>query len=257
MRRCCVRLIPVLLVAMVLVPEAPAQVIGPGGWIPVVANNVGLAGTFWRSDVSITNFGETDTQVVLRLFPEIVGGTAAFELVQTDPIDLDAGEQLTLSNVVQTQFGMVNAKGALHVYSTDGTPLVLASRTYTSDPDDGGTYGQNVNGVMVIGRAWAAGLRNDGLFRTNIGIFWPGFGSAQFTITVYDSSGQEMASDTVSFNEFGLQQRTFDSLGVALLVDGYVEVTCSDSFSGWYAYASRVDQISGDAVYRPLLGQQS
>ena len=31
-------------------------------------------------------------------------------------------------------------------------------------------------------------------------------------------------------------------------------ITCSDSSSGWYAYASRVDQATGDAVFRPMKG---
>ncbi len=258
MQRCshvwCLFSVLVALFLVTTVTELQAQVVGPGGTIPVVANNAGLGGTFWRSDVSIINVGEIDTQVILQLFPEIASGVAAFELAQTNPIDISAGSQLSFSNLVQTQFNLVNVKGSLRIFSTNGAPLVLASRTYTSDSSQG-TFGQDVTGVLVTNQAWAAGLRNDSLYRTNIGIFWPGFDTARFTITVFDSGGAELASGTVTFHQAGLQQRTMDSLGVSLLIDGYVEISCDDTFSGWFAYASRVDQISGDAVYRPLLGR--
>jgi hypothetical protein len=32
---------------------------------------------------------------------------------------------------------------------------------------------------------------------------------------------------------------------------------CSDPTLAWYAYASRVDQVTGDAVYRAARGRQS
>lgn len=161
-----------LALALLAVTAAEAQFVAPGGVIPVVANLPGLNNTFWRSDVGILNVADEDTQVVLQLYPEIVNGVAAFEPVFSTPLTIAAGNQLTLTNVVQSQFGLSNVKGALWVSSLDGSPLVLSSRTFTVDTD-GGSYGQDVTSVLVAGTAWAGGLRHDGFFRTNLGVFWP------------------------------------------------------------------------------------
>ena len=105
--------------------EAAAQFVAPGGIIPVVANLPGVNDTFWRSDVSILNVSESDTTVTLYLYPEIRGGTAAFEPMVSDPIALPALGQVTLANVVQSVFQQFNTKGALRI-STEFTPVVGA-----------------------------------------------------------------------------------------------------------------------------------
>jgi len=238
---------------------AQAQFVAPGGVVPVVANLPGFNDTFWRSDVSILNVSEADTSVILQVFPEIVEGVAAFEPDVSESLTLAAGEQLTVTNVLQSRFQLVNTKGTLWVYSTDGTPLVISSRTYT-DGATGGTYGQDVTSVLVADTAWASGLRHDGFYRTNVGVFWPTAmaegESVEFEVTVYDSDGEEVGSGTIGFTQPGLQQYSLDGFGVDLLLDGYLVVTCSDAFAMWYAYASRVDQVTGDAVYRVARGYQ-
>jgi len=247
----------VLLCVLLWSSFAGAQFVAPGGIIPVVANLPGANETFWRSDVSILNVGAGSTGVVLQLFPEIVDGVPAFEPMTSDELQIEANGQLTLTNIVQSQFQLVNVKGALSVYSTDAEPLVIASRTFT-DGESGGTFGQDVTSVLVKAQAWAAGLRHDGFYRTNLGIFWPwdlGEGEVvTFTVTVFDADGIEAGSGTVSFEQAGLQQVSLSTFGVDLLTDGYVTVTCSDYQSPWYAYASRVDQITGDAVFRVARG---
>jgi hypothetical protein len=234
--------------------QAGAQFVAPGGAIPVVANLPGLAGTFWRSDVSILNVGDTSTSVTLQLYPEIVGGNPVFEPVSSGPISVPAHSQITLANVVQSRFGLTNAKGGLFIYSDDGAPLVLSSRTYTHD-GEGGSYGQDVSSVQVASAAWAAGLEHDSLYRTNVGIFWLWPDAADFTVTIYSANGDVVGSGVISFSEAGLQQRSLSDFGVEFLVDGFLEIACSDLSASWYAYASRVDQRTGDAVFRIARGR--
>ncbi len=240
----------VLLGTVLLAATATAQSLGPGGNIPVVANLPGVAGTFWRSDVVITNPTDTATSVMLTLLPEIREGSTTFASKTVGPLDLPARAQLTLANVVQSRFGLIDAKGALQVYTTNGVPVALASRTYTNDTQ-GGSYGQEVSGTIAARQAWVGGVEHDSLYRTNLGVVWLWSDPVQFTVDVYDASGTEVASGTVGFNEAGLQQKSLTAFGVGTLVDGYVVVTCSDPDAIWYAYGSRVDQITGDAVYRP------
>ena len=249
-----------LVVILMWVPEALAQFVGPGGTIPAVANLPGRNGTLWRSDVNVLNPNLTDTSVVLLLLPEISHGEPAFEPLVTDPIQIPAGTQLTLSNVLQTQFDLTNTKGGLTVFSLDGAPVVISSRTYTVAPE-GGSFGQEVAGQLVSSRGWVSGVRHDSLFRTNVGVYLPvdpePESAAVFAVTVFSADGTEVASGSILFETAGLQQRSLDAFGVDGLLDGYAEITCSDPSFAWYGYASIVDQLTGDPVYRAVIGRQS
>jgi hypothetical protein len=241
-------------------PPAIAQFAAPGGAIPVVANNPGLQGTFWRSDVSVLNINDVDTSIVLVLLPEIRNGQPVFETMGTDPISLPAGSQLTMTNIVQSVFGLIDKKGVLSVFTTTGAPVVMSSRVYTFGAD-GGSFGQDVHSILAANTAWASGLRHDSFYRTNVGVALPGSPAigqtVVFTIEVYDDDGSLVGSGFLNFDQAGLQQRSFSAFGVGALVDGYLVVRCSDPSIGWYAYASTVDQISGDAVYRAVRSRQS
>ncbi len=246
----------VVLASTVILAAVPlsAQFLAPGTTIPVVANLPGTGGTYWRSDVTVTNVSTQDTTVFLELFPEIRDGAPTFE--QPDPVQLDlsAGQQLVLSNVVQTRFGLQNVKGALRVYSIDGTPLVISSRSWT--PGNGGSYGQGVNGLLVANKAWVGDLVQSGLYRTNIGIFWQWDEPVTFTIRFFAADGTLIQENQVAFQEAGLRQLSLDSaLGISSLPSGWAEITCSDDSLGFYAYSSRVDQGTGDAVYQAAVGR--
>ncbi len=241
--------------------QAGAQFVAPGGTIPAVANIPGENDTFWRSDVSVLNLSSAGTEVVLLLLPELKSTGPTFDPQISDPMPIAGDGQLTLTNVVTAVFGLRNVKGGLSVFSTNGAPLVLASRTYTN-ADDGGSYGLNVTGVLVADTAWVANVEHDGLFRTNIGVFLPADPPAGqqlvFTVTVYDVDGLEMAEGSLIFSSAGLRQKDLDFFGLeGILLDGWVKIRCSDPTAIWYAYATVIDNVSGDSVYRAAITQQS
>ncbi len=249
------------LTAVVLVwsAVAGAQFVAPGGSIPVVANIPGAEETFWRSDVSIYNLDSAETSVTLVLFPELTDEGPAFETKISDSLTIPGGGQISLPDVVRRTFGLQDVKGGLSVVSNDFLPLVLASRTYTDDPD-GGSYGQNVTGVAVTDTGWVAGIRHDGFYRTNVGIFLnidPSPDTIVFTVTIRGGDGEDVASGSVLFDQAGLQQKSLTLFGVRPpLLDGTVEIHCDDDTVVWFAYASVVDQATGDAVFRPAIGRQ-
>lgn len=251
-------LVMFMCVYSLLAGVASTQTIGPGAAVPAVANLPGAAGTFWQSDVVIHNIGDSATSVRLLLFPEIRGGEPTFDAVTSEPIQVPALGQITISNVVQSEFGMPNKKGALSVISEDGSPVVVASRTYTFG-QDGGSFGQEIVGNLVSDTAWAAGARHDSSYRTNLGIYLPSAPAEGettiFTVTIRDPDGEQVSSGGMSFGYAGLQQRPLSDFGAEQLIEGSVMVQCSDPDLVWYGYISRVDQISGDAVYRPLRNQ--
>ena len=247
------------IVMSMIAGPAPAQFVGPGGAVPAVANLNGRNGSFWQSDVNVLNVSGSDTTIQMVLYPNISYGQPDFAMKTSPLISIPAGQQLTLTNVVQSEFGMINAKGALMIYSTDGKPLLISSRTYTHGSS--GSYGQNVSSVLVTEKGWVAGIEEDSLYRTNVGIFWPWDQSAQFTIEVHSSNGANVGTGQINFAQAGLQQRSLASFGVSQLVSGYLVITCSDAQSPWYGYATKVDGGVGnpgtnDAVYRPVRSYQ-
>lgn len=250
----------IVLTAVVLVwsAVAGAQFVAPGGSIPVVANLPGEEETFWHSDVSIYNLSAAATSVTLVLFPELTDEGPAFEMMTYGPVPIPGGGQVTLPDVVARNFQLHDVKGGLSVFSDDFQPLVLASRTYTDAPD-GGSFGQNVTGVAISRKGWVAGIQQDGFFRTNIGIFLPTDPSPDtivFAITIRDGAGEEVGSGSLLFDQAGLQQMNLALFGVQPpLLDGTVEIRCDEAYVVWFAYASVVDQITGDAVFRPAIGQ--
>ncbi len=240
---------------------AAAQFVAPGGAIPVVANLPGENETFWRSDVSVLNLNSAPTSVVLVLFPEIKKSGPVFEIQESDPIQIDGNRQVTVSNVVTSVFGERNKKGALYVFSTDGSPIVLSSRTFTPAPS-GGSYGLNVSGVLVADTAWVAGIEDDGFYRSSVGVFLPAGPSegqeVVFIVTVYDEAGTQVASGSLTFDQPGMQQKDMEYFGLDdPLLGGWVEIRCQDPFALFYAYATVTDNASGDGVFRPALTQQS
>jgi len=175
----------------------------------------------------------------------------------SDSFSIPAHGQITKTNVVFSVFGLVNAKGALSIISEDGAPVVVASRTYTYGAD-GGSYGQEVFGILSKDRAWAGGLENDSLFRTNFGIYVPidpVAGSVlSFEAIFRNAGGEEIGRETINFPAAGMIQRSLSTVVGDAVSSASIELVCSDSGAVWYAYVSRVDQISGDAVFRPLRG---
>ena len=240
-----------------LIAPLGAQGIGPGAAVPAVAGLPGLNGTYWQSDVVVQNPGETATSVVFLLFPEIRNGEQVFEPMTSGSFSIPAHGQLTKTNIVQSVFGLFNVKGALSVIST-GATVIVGSRTYTFG-SDGGSYGQEVFGILTKDRAWAPGLQNDGFYRSNIGIYVPPpLASGQtlsFEITLRDGGGSVIGTDTMEFSTGGMIQHSLSSFAGDTISSASVEVVCSDPGAVWYGYISRVDQTSGDAVFRPLRGQ--
>ncbi len=256
------RVVMLVMATLLCSAGAGAQFVGPGGTIPAVSGSkTGANGTVWRSDVSVLNLGDSDTEIVLVLFPEIRPAGPVFEIKQSDPIPLPAGQQVTFRNVVLSTFGERNKNGALTIFATDLTAeLVVASKTATANPSPtGGTFALNVYGVLAADdEAWIANVEHDGFFRTNVGVFVPAAPESGqsyiFEFVVYDSEGLEVGSSSMVFEEAGLIQQSLDDFGLADdLLDGWVKITCSEPEVPWYGYATVIDNATGDAVYRPAI----
>ena len=224
---------------------------GYGLWdaymVPGAAHLPGDQGTFWRTDVAILNpYADHAVSVTVRFCQELRDNTGAPE----HSYDIPAGGQLLLEDVVGQVFG-VQGKGALHITADGGDYLVVSARTYTGAT---ATYGQTINGQSWVNgggdRALIAGIRNAGPFRTNVGaVNWSDV-PVNVRAEAFDAAGALKGSRTFALLPWSNEQVGIASFAGAF-ASGYVKWTCLTEAgdAAWLAYASVVDNSTGDAVF--------
>jgi PKD repeat protein len=210
---------------------------GGSAMIPVVGRSPGANGTYWRSDVTLYNPGSTQMSLGLRY-----RGT-------TKLLSLGAGDTRVLADVL-AMFGITSGSGPLEVLWTSAVGPVMTSRTYTS-VSGGGTYGQSIDPAAGFARGvYVPGLRHDTNYRTNIGFVNGGATAETFTVRLLAPAGNEIARTNVTLAAGEPSQNAVTTLfpGVSLPA-GFAMHVEGDSSASLYAYASMVDNGSGDPVF--------
>lgn len=225
--------------------------------LPAAANAEGANQTNWRTDLQIKA-------------PETQAATFTIELLESGkdnstPIAVEgtvgAGESLRFGNILDTEFGFTGTS-ALRLTATEGR-ILATSRTYNDDP--GGTYGQTVPAVAAedgFGFGTEATLillsrspdPSTG-FRTNIGFVNLVGAQTGMEIDLFAADGTELGTVTRNLKPFGYRQvnDVFHAVGADDVPDGYAVVRTTSEGGRFIAYASVVDNGSGDAVF--LLGE--
>ena len=251
MRRVVLSATLVMLVGGALVSRPACASTGFGFWnwylLPSAGSLPGMYGTYWRTDLNIVNpYQFKSITVTAMLLKELVDNSAAPRKTYT----VGPGAELVVADVVKSEFG-VEGKGSLLLWTADGSYFTASARTYTGSP---GTFGQGINaqGWVSTGRdrAFIAGLRNGGGFRTNLGAVNASDIPITLVAEVVDATGTARGSRTFSLLPWSTEQISVDSFA-GQVAQGYVRWTCSTTSSDaqWVAYASVVDNTSGDAVY--------
>ncbi len=236
--------------------QPPAAPTATTAVIPVVAHVYGAHGALWNSDVRIFN-PSPDTTAEARLYfvPSSADGTQTYrhsELVLPQHTILD------LPDVVARRFAEAAPRGTLIVQTT-APGLVVSSRTFTGDAASG-SYGQFIGSVLpsqltglgepplVIGEL---GAGDD--IRTNFGLTEVAGASTTVTVARFDgATGVPLAAPVVitvaPFSNFqlGLAQHPGSS-------PSYATVTVTAGAGRITAYASLVDNHTGDAVFIPAV----
>jgi len=215
--------------------------------IPGVAHVPGAQGTFWRTDVSIVNpYPWRSITVDVRFLEINQDNTYAPSVSYT----IGPGQSRAISDIVWTAFG-VEASGSLIVSTQDEAYFTTCARTYTGAE---ATYGQTENGQkMVLGSgdtAYVAGITQSGRFRTNVGAVNASDSPATVRARVYSDNGVLQGT-----KNFAIQPWSHAQVSVASFAPnfgtGYVKWDCTSSGwdAQWVAYASVVDNATGDAVF--------
>ena len=242
----------------ILVATATAVTVsGQTLMIPVSANAEGVNQTRWRTDLQVKTQGDVEASFTIELLETGVDNSEPTTILRT----ITAGESLRLGNVLETGFGFAGT-AALRVTATDGG-ILATSRTYNDDP--GGTYGQTVPAVAA-GEAFPFGRGATLIqlsrspdpsagFRTNIGFVSLVDSQTTIEIDLFEADGTHLGSLTRNLRPFGYRQvnDAFHAVGADDVPDGYAIVNTTSDDGRFIAYASVVDNGSGDAVF--ILGE--
>lgn len=235
------------------IPEGAA----PRVIIPVAGNAAGANGTFFRSDISVINLRDATQRVLIFWLPQGSSGTT----IASRAIDIAARSGLSSEDFVnevldgRTGLGAIEFVGVLEDGTFDPAALLhVSARIWTPRPDGApGTMSQTFPAIVGDPTPPLAmvktlfGLRRSSQFRLNVGMTNPSESTQIFRVTVAISG--TAGTDTQTF-EATLPARSMEQRLVGGTASGTVQVVVVDLGGGagdWHAWASSVDNQSGDA----------
>lgn len=219
--------------------------------IPAAGSVAGSNGTFFKSDLTIGNFNGTTQNIAVGWLQTGKDNSKAPLTYFTVP----ANSIVTINDFVGTTL-KTSGLGALLILAVDAggqntdTEAFIDgfSRIWTPQPGSAGTVSQSFPSVSLFDSAdnftaFAIGLRQDSSFRTNVGVVNLDTAPHTWTITSLNATGK---SFTMTVPPYSLAQTgvpaDFGGTGGNLSVTFDVP----DTQFFWSAYASSVDNVTGD-----------
>ncbi len=233
--------------------------------VPVVGRTPGAGGTVWNTRLELFNTADSATTVALHLNLSDRDNTSPAASAQ---VIVPSRETRVIEDMISEAFGLETAVGSVDIVAS--APLIAHARIANLGSDTG-TYGQAVPAVPA---RWAVGdddlpginpnadvvylfeVQEDAEFRSNLGI--SSIVATPLSLTVVAKVGGdpigsplELQLDPFSHTQIN---RVLDAMGVPEGARGVrLEVKAAAGTGGrFFAYLSRVDNESGDAVF--LLG---
>ena len=263
-----------LVLAVVAAVPAGAQEVSSTQAFPAAAHLAGVPPSQWVSDVVVNNVNDYPIVVGFEFFPE--NQTHTFlDLTFDDQITLAARETRLFEDVLATLLGLTeDIKGALIVTCDNeflplsGNPensrIIATMRTYdVSSPV--GTYGQTIPATEEVDNStgtpsYLTGARNDGQFRSNLGIINLSLEETIIHYRIMRSDATVVVQGSKTMGSLSGGQWSFASLGVGtvegpLTVDLWFDPSsvsddlCGDFPNSFLAYVSKVDGDSQDGEF--------
>jgi hypothetical protein len=220
--------------------------------IPVAVRAAGSNGTEWYTDLVLYNPGAE--AVAARI--DLVGGGGC-DPDTTANMLVNPGTSLRSTDVLG-QLLATSGQGALRLTMENGGPAAT-SRTYNDTGN--GSFGQQVAAVSLWSGfdSWQA-VRLIQLahstdpslgFRTNIGLINLAEENLDIEVDLYRSDGNMLGSRRLHLSPCGQRQvnNIFQQLTDDDLSGAFAVVTTSTPDGRYFAYASVIDNFSGDAYY--------
>ena len=242
-------------------------------FLPVVGSAQGVGGTNFRTDINVFNnspFGVTtsDANAFAQFYPQ--GGlnsTTAVSAQNVTALNIPARGTTTVRDISTSLFGgAINGIGALRIVSNiSGGSLFANARIYNDLTASGkGTFGQFEPGMLrsqALQQGVLVGLgvvttntavANGQSFRTNIGFFNPNDTATTVALELRDTNGSVMATQMITLGPWTQTQLPLTRAGGLFNgITGDLNTSSVFFLSGnpIFAYASEIDNISGDASF--------
>ena len=220
-------------------------------YVPAAAHTNGAAGTVWRTDLEVKARAGEPASFTVELLQE--------RTANNDPLSatfsLTAGESRRLVDVVDTAFGFYGS-GALRLTANEGG-ILATSRTYNTNPN--GTFGQYIPAFEAETAAEHSRdyvllqLSSSESYRTNVGFVNTTGESLALEVDLFTSSAVLLGSVPATLRPYEMRQipAVFTLVTGEEVGDGYAVVRTTTEAGRFFAYASVVDNLSGDAIFIP------
>jgi|GEM_PF-969576 len=221
--------------------------------IPASARASGASQTDWYTDVVLYNEQSSDN-VSYGFFLKNGQDNRTSEGI---PIPLKSGRSMKMTNMVQYFFTEEETPGSILLKST--TPLSVSSRTY--NVTDLGTYGQYIPGysrddaLTTSIHARLVQLVSNSAYRTNIGLASMSDKTTTVNIDLYRGTGTLIGSKEITLKPYEYLQddRIIEDITSESISDAFAIVSSSTQGCAYFAYASVVDNESGDPIFIPAI----
>lgn len=211
-----------------------------GSFVAPVIRQPGV-NTLWHSDLFLSALGQ-DGGTFFVTYTDAVTGE---RIIKHNTVG--AHETLALDDVVASLFGRTGFGTVLAELSGN---LVATSRTSTSSGN--GTYGQFVPFgpvALLDGPRELLHIERSSAFRTNLGAINSGDLDEVIRFTLYDAAGHALGSTDRHVGPLRVIQFSLDELTASPIVDGRVEVEVVAGNGHALAWASVVDNTTGDPIF--------
>ncbi len=218
-------------------------------FIPAAAFGPGAEGSFFVTDVEVSNVGQTSMTYQFAWLPRGQDNSSA---TLSQAYMLAANTTVRYPNILDELFGLEDVAGAVAVVA-DSEHVLLMSRTYNQPEDqEAGTFGQGLPGIAQTDMT-PAGVRqrilfmteNEG-FRANLGCQNGTPAPLRVTAELFRADGTLLETRTIDLLPWSNLQvnRIF---GPHSPVDaGFVDVWSTTSGAAFYCYGSVGDNRSND-----------
>ncbi|MEJ5166379.1 MAG: hypothetical protein WHV67_05055 [Thermoanaerobaculia bacterium] len=210
---------------------------------PVAAYSPGAYDTFWQTDLCIFNPNSFQIEIDANFYCE----KGKFNKV----ILVEAENVKCIQNVIHS------------LYNYEGMGLLtLETSQYFFDSwiriyntkEDGGTYGQGIQNQFFevqTSISYLFGITKNSRFRTNIGLASFPYG-ATFDFELYDKDGLLIKK----YNNIQVREKSVLQFPMDVEIENaFLRIIPKDKNIAYYAYMSLIDNITGDAVYTPAIGE--
>jgi predicted GH43/DUF377 family glycosyl hydrolase len=218
-------------------------------FIPAAAVASGAQGSFYQTDVDLSNAGDQPVEYQLLWLPR---GENNEEPMTSDAFTLGAGMSVRYENVLAEIFQLQpNSLGAIGIMSTSPN-LMAMSRTYNIPSTEvAGTFGQAMPAVEAFDFIQSGEVRRI-LFasehadlRTNVGCQNGNNVLTAVNLELYDAEGNHLDTERMLLDPWSNDQlnQVFDAYRPVI---GYVDVSTPMPNRSFYCYGSVLDNVTSD-----------